>query len=183
MSIATLAELKAYTNVADGDAAGEALYQVYLDAADQVVTDYLGYAPAQASYSHSFFGDGRPYLQLRAPIVTLTSVTVDGATRSLADFIIEDEIITDRNGALFPEGSVVAVAYSGGFTSVPAAIKLATLRIAALMVSESRGNIGVNSVSMDGGNTRSFQNLKDYAPYLAPLASLRIVRLERKTKW
>jgi len=179
MGILTLAEFKKYAKKMDDDAAGEALYQSYIDAAESVVADFLAYAPAQDSYVHTFYGDGKPYLALKARPVELTSVTVGGVSRLIADFIVEDEIITDSTGNLFAVGSLVVVAYDGGFSPVPGIIKITALEIAALLSMEAGENIGVTSTTFDGGNTRSFLNYTKFDKYLSKLERYRIRRLPR----
>lgn len=180
-SIVTVAQLKSYSNKADGDTTREALYQTFIDAAETVVADYLGFSPASASYTHTFFGDGKPYLTLRAPVLTLTSVTVGGVSKTVSDFVIDRATITEKNGNPFPVGAVISVVYTGGYTTVPAAIILTILRIATLLTMEAGENIGVTGQSFDGGNTRTFITYTNFSKYLSMIAGLRVVRLERKT--
>jgi hypothetical protein len=179
MSLATVDQFKAYARKAD-EAEGAALYQVFLDAAEAIVVDYLGYSPAAAAYAHTFFGDGKPYLSLRAPIISLDSLTVDGTARAVVDFVIDGAMITDKTGARFTAGAVIVAGYHGGFATVPGLVVLTVLRIAALLSVEAGENIGVTSQSFDGGNSRSFLNYTNFDKYLKPLAGLRVIRLERK---
>lgn len=183
MSMVTVAQLKAYANKLDGDTARETLFQTFIDSAEAVVAEFLGYSPPTASYTHSFFGDGKSYLTLRAPVISLTSVTVDGVSRTVSDFLIDGAVITEKNGVLFPSGSLVVVAYSGGFASVPTIILLTVLRIATLLTMEAGENIGVTGQSFDGGNSRTFITYTNFSKYLSAIpASYRIVRLGRTTR-
>jgi hypothetical protein len=179
MSIVTLAEFKKYAKKMDDDATGEALYQGYIDAAESVVSDFLAYAPAEDSYTHTFYGDNRPYVQLKARPVTLTSVTVGGVSKTISDFVIEDEFITEKNGIQFPQGSLIVVAYTGGYDTVPGIIKITILEIAALLSMEAGENIGVTSTSFDGGNTRNFLNYTKFDKYLQKIERYRIRSLRR----
>jgi uncharacterized repeat protein (TIGR02543 family) len=187
-SIVTIAEFKGYATKANGDATFEALLQTYLDAAEAEVVRYLGFHPASASYSHTFYGDGKNYITLRAPVITLTSITIDSVAEDTSEWTINRETITNDEGDIFSLGSEAVVVYIGGITSPAttrqealdwAAIKLAIMRIAALMEMEAGEAIGLTGTSFDGGNSRTFTNYTNYAKYLAPLASLRIARLER----
>lgn len=58
---------------------------------------------------------------------------------------------------------------------MPSAIKSAILRIAALKLMESNGNIGLTGKSYSD-NSRSFLNYTNYNKYLTDLWSLRVVR-------
>jgi membrane-associated protease RseP (regulator of RpoE activity) len=179
MGILTLAEFKKYAKKMDEDATGEALYQAYLDAAESVVSDFLSYPIAQDTYTHTFYGDGKPYLALKAQPVVLASVTVGGVARSLSNIAVEDEIITDTTGNPFPVGSLIVVVYDGGFDTIPGIVKVTVLEIAALLSMEAGENIGVTGTSFDGGNTRNFINYTKFDKYLQKLERYRIRRLPR----
>ena len=179
MSIVTVATFKKYAKKADDDTVGEALYQSFVDAAESVVEDFLSYSPALTARTDTFYGDGKKYLALKAKPVTLGTVTVDGVTRLVADFAVEDEVITDITGDVFPEGSVVVVGYIAGYTTVPGIIQVVILEIASLLSMEAGDQIGVNSTTYDGGNTRTFVNYTNFSKYLAKIEKYRIRRLPR----
>jgi hypothetical protein len=178
MSIASVAELQAFSGLQNEESGG-VLYQLFLDAAEQVVVDYLGYAPAQAARTETYYGDGKDYLPVRAPVISITSISVDGVAKTVSDFLASDNLITEKNGNPFPAGTVVMVVYSGGFASVPAVIKMVELEIAALMAQEKNGNIGVNGVSSPDGGSRTFVSYTNYQKYLAKLAGLATVIIPR----
>jgi len=181
MSIVTVAQFKIYAKLGDSDTGGELQYQEFLDAAEAIVAEYLGYAPAAASLTQTYFGDGKPYINLRAPVNgSVTSITIDGVAQTVGDWLVDFERITNKYGNPLGVGSLAVVAYSGGFATIPALITLVIKRIATLMSMETGERIGVSSQSFDGGNTRSFINYTNYAKYLASLASLRVDRIERK---
>lgn len=178
MSYVQLAIWKKYAKKQEDDAAGEALYQQYIDAAENIVADYLSYSPASASYTHTLTGSGRSSIQLKAkPVTALTSVTVDGVARNVADFSLDDERITDTTGAVFARGSTIVVEYTAGWSTVPALIQMAAMEIASLLSLQAGENIGVNSTTFDGGNTRSFLNYTSFEKYLRPLSRYKVVRL------
>lgn len=182
MSIATVAELKAFARKADSDATGEALYQLFLDSAEAVIVDYIGYNPTAATLSNTIFGDGKPYLPLRAPIISLTTLTVDGVSKTVGNYALDFNSIIDPTGNLFLAGSVVVAGYQGGFSSVPAAIKHAELQIASLMSMEQGENIGTSGSSFDGGNSRTFISYTKFDKYLAKLAQYSVTVIPRLSK-
>lgn len=178
MSYVQLATWKKYATKREEDTAGEALYQLYVDAAETIVEDFLSYDPATASYTHTLAGTNRTTLQLKAkPVTALTSVTIDGVARNVADFTIEDEVLTDTTGAIFARGSSIVVAYTAGWSTVPALIQMAAMEIASLLSLQAGENIGVSSTSFDGGNSRTFINYTNFSKYLAAISTYKVVRL------
>lgn len=182
MSIATVAELKAFARKADSDATGEALYQLFLDSAEAVIVDYLGYSPASAIYSHTFYGDGKVYLYLRAPIITLDTLTVDGVSKTVGNYSIDSNQIAEINGNPFGIGSIIVAGYHGGYSTVPGAIKHTELQIASLMTMEQGDNIGTSGSSFDGGNSRTFISYTNFGKYLASLAQYAVTVIPRLSK-
>lgn len=177
-SYVLLATWKKYANKLDSDTTGEELYQLYIDAAEKIVADHLSYSPASASYTHTLSGSGRSTLQLRAkPVTALASVTIDGVSRNVADFSLDDERLTDTTGSVFSRHSTIVVAYTAGWTTVPALIQMAVMEIASLLSLQAGENIGVSSTTFDGGNTRSFINYTNFDKYLRPLSSYKVIRL------
>ena len=178
MGYVYLTSWKKYANKRDEDASGEALYQIYLDAAEDIVEEYLGYDPVEADYTQTIEGTGTDTLPLRAkPVTVLTSVTIDGESRDVADFTIDDNDIIDTTGNVFAEYSEIEIEYTAGWTTVPGIIQLTVMRIASLLSQEAGENIGVTSTSFDGGNSRTFINYTNFNKYLAALSKHRIVRL------
>lgn len=178
MGIVALSTFKKYAKKLEDDSAGEALYQIYLDAAEAVVEKYLGYSPVLKDYDETLYGAGRDTIQLRAkPVTELTAVTVDGTPRDVADFRLDGELLIDKTGAIFPRGAAVRVEYKAGWATVPADIQLCILQIASLKGMEAGENIGVTATSFDGGNSRTFINYTDFRKWLKELSSYRVVRL------
>ena len=178
MGYVDLAAWKKYANKKEEDAAGEALYQTFLDSAESIVKDYLSYDPELQAYTHTVEGIGTDVVQLKAkPVTVLTSVTIDGASRDVADFHAEDEYLYDDSGSLFSDGSTVVVAYTAGYAIVPGIIQLTVMRIASLLSMEAGENIGVTSTSFDGGSSRTFINYTNFSKYLAAISNYRVVRL------
>lgn len=169
---------KKYANKREEDAAGEALYQTYLDAAESIVSDYLGFDPESQDYTHLIEGTGTDSIQLKAkPVTVLTSVTIDGVVRTVGDFVIEEERIFDTKGYLFGVASVITVEYTAGWVPVLGIIQLTAMRISSLLSMEAGENIGVTSTSFDNGNSRTFINYTNFSKYLAAISAFRVVRL------
>lgn len=181
MAIVSVDDFKVYAKKLDGDVATEALYQTFVDSAETIVEDFLGYDPESQTYSgQTFYGDGRKYLQLKAkPITALTALTIDGVAEDVLDYSFDDDTILRIDGTEFYPGATIAVSYTAGYTTVPEPIKAAVLRISALLSVEAGENIGVTSQSFDGGNTRSFINYTNYDKYLQPIAKYKLFRLPR----
>jgi len=144
--------------------------------------EYLGYDPISKEYASIISGYGSPDVQLRAqPISEISSLKVDGVSLDPDDFISDKERIINKNLDLcFTEGTNnVLVSYTAGYKDeeVPGTIKLTILRIAALMLSETGGNIGITSKSFDQGGSRTFTNTRDYSPYLKVLDPIRVERI------
>jgi hypothetical protein len=182
MSIVELATWKSYSKVPTQDAAGEAAYQICVDSAEYLVKERLGYDPASQAYTAQILrGTGRADIQLKAkPISLLSSVTVDGEARTIADFLVDGERIEDKNGKLFPDDALVVVTYTAGYAAaaMPAIIKLTIMDIASLLAMNRGENIGVSSFVGDGGMSRTFINYNNFDKQISRLEDLRLVRLD-----
>lgn len=89
-------------------------------------------------------GDGSDYLQLKWPEVTaVTSITIDGTALSATQIDPDDfssglaidterGLLTLRGGQFTAGWSNVNVVYTAGFTTVPALVKRAALRVAVM---------------------------------------------------
>lgn len=61
------------------------------------------------------------------------------------------------------------------FTTIPGIIKLTILRIAALMQTESDGNIGITSKQFSESGSRTFIKTTRYDEYLLPISRYKAV--------
>ena len=182
MGLVTLATWKAYAKKADGDATLEALYQTFVDSAEQIVKDYLGYNPASQTYtSETYYGSGTSSLTLKSkPITAIASITVNGVSKTVGDYTIDGERITNKYGEIFGRSDIIVITYTAGLSAGDTRLGLVILTcmdIASLLSQNAGDNIGVSSVTMDGGNSRTFVNYNDFRKQLARLASLRLARL------
>lgn len=178
MSISTIAEFKAFARKAD-EPSGEANYQMFLDSANSVIVDYLCYNPEEDTHIDTVYGDGKPYLNLSAPIVSLTSLTIDGVAGNIADYTLDFNTMTEKDGNPFAAGSKVIVTYTGGLSDIPAMVKHTELQIASLMSMEMGEQIGTTGSTFDGGNSRTFVSYTKFDKYLSKLAPLRLTLLPR----
>jgi len=179
MSIVTVAQLKAYSHKADADTSGEALYQIFIGSSETIVNDYIGYVPTLATYTETYYGDGKTYLDLTAPVRSIASILVNGEAKTVSDFVINKCRITEKNGNPFNVGDTIAIIYAGGYATIPDAYILTVLRIATLLTMEAGENVGVTSQTFDGGNTRTFISYTNFTKYLSLVASMRNGRIRR----
>jgi len=61
--------------------------------------------------------------------------------------------------------------------SLPAVFKSTTLRLAALLLTEANGNIGLTSRYFGDVGDRTFVNLTNYDKYLTVLSQYRLTRI------
>ena len=99
---------------------------------------------------------------------------------SADSFTVSGNKVTSKmSNYRFPKGlDNIYVNYVSGWTkeNLPASIKMAVYRIAALMLSESHGNIGVTSKTF-GDQSRTFVTLNDYSKYLKAISGYRPLRI------
>ena len=187
MGLVTLATWKVYARKAAGDSSAEglaleALYQMFLDSAEQIAKDYLGYDPASQTYtSQTYYGSGTSSLTLKAkPITALSSLSVNGVSKTVSDYTIDGERITNKNGEIFGRSDIIVITFTAGLSAGDTRLGLVILTcmdIASLLSQNAGDNIGVSSVTMDGGASRTFVNYNDFRKQLSRLASLRLARL------
>jgi hypothetical protein len=184
MSYVTVEELQKYSGVYEENV----LSQNYINSAENIVNNYLGYSPTLHNYVQYFNGNGTNELQLRAkPIQTIISVEVNGESIPLSDFysVMNNEFIYYNK--IFPIGKRnIKVEYDAGWgitidddevnsEYLPKIIKMTVLRIATLLQSESAGNIGVTSKSFADSGTRTFINTVNFDKYLVQISSYKLL--------
>ena len=158
------------------DSKYDSLKVLFIESAEQVVKDYLGYDPQLTDYTGLYLADGSSNkIQLKAkPVLTLKKITINGTEQDLSNFFCEDEVLIKKVGC-FGDRDLVYVEYAAGFEIIPGAIKDTILKIAALKMAEI-GNVGVQSKSYDNGGSRSYLNYTNFDKYLNSLSNLRIIR-------
>jgi hypothetical protein len=177
MEIITLEEFQAYTGIHDNDDLSTQL----IDSAEAIVINYLGYSPVQATYTDTISGNGKNEISLyRKNVSNITSLTIDGVAidpTKISTCGANGECIF-FDGGIFPAGhGNIIISYTAGWETIPAEIKMAVLRIAALLQSESGGNIGITSKSFGDSGNRTYVKTIDYTPYLLPVAGYKVIGL------
>lgn len=172
MSAITLDQFNAYISQFEEDTDG--LKQIFIDTADQMIINYIGYDYASKDYTEYLKGLGEDSVKLSAyPVNQLVSVSINGVDEPLESFVVDRERLIYL-GSVFNKDDVIIVNHNSGNTTIPGIIKMVELQIAGLLFSESGGNIGVTSKSFDGGNSRTFVKTTNFEPYLNKLERMKI---------
>jgi hypothetical protein len=166
-------EFEQYTdNYPDDDV----LIDVYIDSAVNIIVDYLGYDPIKQSHTELYSGDGSIELELKnTKIHSIEVLAISGEEKT--EFVIDDNRLVLTNGDKFIQGTKnILVQYTGGYEPIPGIIKMTALRIAALLSTESDGNIGITSKTFQDSGSRTFVNTTNFNKYLAPIESYKLKR-------
>ena len=180
MSLVSLKLFEQYTGNFEDSCEAVALKEKYLNAAESVVLDYLGYNPVLSSYDEYLSGIGDYKLYLHAhPVANVNFIVINGTPADISLFDIKDSYVFYRcRNSKFPIGvENVHINYEAGYSpeEIPDVIKVSIMRIAALMLQEQGGNIGLTGKAM-GENSRTFINYTNYDKFLEPLSDLRVMR-------
>ena len=176
MSIVNVEQFNQYTNNYEDDP--QHLKEIYLESAEKIVVNYLGYEPNVKEYDEFFSGIGDYKLYLNARDITNVGfVSVNGNPIDITHLDYKENYIFDRcrQKVFLPGIDNIHVIYTAGFTEIPKLISISIMRIAALMIAEEGGNIGITGKSF-ADNTRTFINYQNYDKYLRPLDVYRVVR-------
>jgi hypothetical protein len=174
MSYVSVEEFQKYSSVyGDTD-----LQQSYIDSAEDVVKNYLGYSPTLHGYTYFCAGNGSHELQLRArPIQTIVNVEINKEPIPLSEFYFPNDGEFLYYNKVFPLDSNVKVEYSAGYldADLPQIIKMTVLRIASILQAESDGNVAITSKSFADSGTRTFTNYTNFDKYLLPISSYKLI--------
>jgi len=226
--IVSVKNFQRFTNVFSED---EGLQESYLQSAQNVVEDYLGYGLRRQIHTVFLDGNGSFELQLRArPVNEILSVQINGVEMDSRLFYSQNEFIYLKEG-VFPVGRRnVIVKYDAGYSeaqssesaggcccvldddgnqivnggwaeitpelepapeptdppenpdsevmsNAPAIIQTTILRIAAILQTESDGNIGITSKSFGDSGNRTFVNQTNFDKYLIQISGYKIIRI------
>lgn len=179
--LVTVADFNTYTGNYETSTAVDELKAQIIVAAEEVVSNYLGFDPNTDELSDYVSGIGDNHLYLKAwPIKQVDLVQVNGVEVPSTDYSVCGEGRYLRlNQGVWPVGvENIRVDYTAGWSvaEMPAIIKTTILQIAALMLQETGGNIGITGKSFSE-SSRSFVNYTNYDKWLKKLDPLRIVRL------
>jgi hypothetical protein len=173
-ALCTVDQVKDYSGIADEHK--NDLIELYINAASDLIDEYLGYSPASATFTNEVHsGNGTHFLTLKArPITVLTQVTEDGDTVDISDFVIRTFYIDGYDYIFVRGNSNYKVTYTAGYTAatMPRIITLTCVKLASLMIKEDgrTGSLGTTSIShgdgsrtfMDGGYNRVLEAVYPY---------------------
>jgi hypothetical protein len=212
MAYVALSDFLKYSEIKDDPAA----LQTFLDAAENIVENYLGYSPVYQQYTNVLSGSGHNGLALQAkPVQGIMEVLVNGERIPVHNFFVAEEFLYSKNPEFtFPAGKKnIIVSYSAGYQipdtqeptleddvidggdafsvfgdedevsgggavtlpGMPQIIVQTVLRIAALLESESSGNIGVTGKNFAESGGRTFVNFINFDKYLLPISTYKLL--------
>lgn len=169
----TIDELNAYINNFS-ESLTDTKEDIIIPAAEAEVEKYLGYTTASASRVYRFVGWGVDWASLPIPNASaIASVKINGTTLAASAYTLDTaDNMVRLNTDTFTRNAECIISYTAGWATTPEEIKLACLRIAALMFQEAQGNIGVTGKQF-ADLSKQFTNYTNYNKYLAPLSHLR----------
>lgn len=179
--IISLSEFQNYTNVfSDDDTNIKAVQQQYIDAAEKIVIEYIGYDPNSQDYTERFSGDGTKKLSLQKKNITAVSqVKLNSETIDTSSFVLPsgeiDEILYYPEGFFLKGYKNIEVSFTSGWKTVPANIKMTVLQIAALLQTTGGGNIGITSKSFDASGTRTFIQNRKFDDYFVNISNYKVI--------
>ena len=186
MAIASLSDLKGYIGV--NDSSRDTELQIFLDAAEETVKAFLGYDPAETTYTDEHhYGAGYPWIYTDArPVTSVSSFTVNESDWDVNELVVRDVWI-DTRGYVVPEGYDVKISYTAGYSTMPARIRLAVIKLAALHDRQHgpTGSLGIDSRSDSGGSSVSYggeteeeilDGINDYRRYMSAYTSRQVPR-------
>jgi hypothetical protein len=148
----------------------------YIECAEEIVSQYLGYSISESAYDDKLIGNGLPYIKLSSFNVSNLVLAVDSKIIDSSIYRVDGCFAIIKSG-VFTKNSTISATYQGGWTSInaPALIKNCILEIASLKASEAGEHISVTtySVGLDGGS-RTFQNTTNFSKYLKSLNKYRL---------
>jgi hypothetical protein len=110
MSYTNIKDFQKYSNVYSEN---EELQQSYIDTAEVIVENYLGYSPVAKHYKLFIIGNGANNIQLEAkPIQKILNIEINGVPIDAIEFTIKNEFIYYD---CFPDGERVTIEYIAGF--------------------------------------------------------------------
>ncbi len=181
MSVVTLAQAKEYLRITTTDSTLEAMVQLILDGAEDVVARHCAIALASSAVSEIAPGGMQFFSPSTRPITAVTSIYHADEAYSYGS----DEWVV-RDGRIYPADDGVQISgrwpygtyyisYTAGYTTVPAGLKQAILLITARMF-DNRGGLG--SLAAGGGSqgwAGAITPGSDLDLLLAPYASPNVV--------
>jgi len=146
-------ELKRFLDIDLSDTANDALINSVLKVADQRVKNYLRYNPeAVVTVSEEKWIEKSRFVPLdHGPITTIISITDDdGVAYETDDYRIAEKGIVEFINTL--SSTTIYVTYTGGYSTMPEDLKLATWIIAESLYSR-RGSFGAKKENFSSFST------------------------------
>lgn len=139
--------------------------QLYVNAAVETIARYLHYNPEAVDRTIELYGDGTDCLVLPAPIIEISSVSINGNPEDLSGWTWKKNYLFNRqpDGAYrtFNQDDHVEIRFRGGFDPVPLKIVTTALQLASLYQESAGGNLAVSSTSFADQGTRVFNNFHE----------------------
>lgn len=168
MSYVTKEEIKSYLDFKAGDDDKDVLIDKLILSAESFIEDFCNRVFTKASVTEYHSGGSDRIFLKRFPIASTPAVQVwDSWDRTYGngDLIDPDDYFVDtENGILmfdYPVGGspgAVKVTYTGGYTTIPHAIRQACIELAARKVKEGpSGGLGVPTRAIPEGGSVTFQ--------------------------
>ena len=164
-ALCTVDHVKSFLGVED-DRKNESI-ELYVNAASDIIEEYLGYDANTQTYTEQVYdGNGTRLLITRArPITAITTLLCEGDTVDTDDFINREWYIDGDDYVFVTGNSNYKLTYTAGYSSstMPAAIKLACVKLAAVMAKEDgrTGSLGTSSISHGDGSRTFFETTYD----------------------
>jgi len=164
-ALTTLAKLQTYLGEGDtGDTSRSSMFEDFIEDASNRVREYLGYDPFGDTESDEIYdGTGLQALPVRnRPITALQGIKLNDTSIDISTFELRDWYIDGLTYTFLKGNSNYKVSYSHGYGDtlglIPAAIKTAALKLAALDVLESgkKGYLGISSITAAGGGSKTY---------------------------
>lgn len=172
-SVVSLDEFNTYSNNFSDTHEDIQMKVRMLSSAQSIVEEYLGYPLCPFHHIERHIGTGQYVIYLdRMPVTNVWSVTVDGNEVENYEHGLSSVTLPFR----LCNNSHIEIVYDTGWNEVPDLIKMTILRIAALLLTEANGNVGLTSKSF-GDQSRNFYNWTNFSKYLDPLSHFRIFKL------
>lgn len=170
--IITIEDLQKFTQIYPDD--NETQQELFIQAANDIVCNYLRYNPEEKEYNIFVNGNGTNEIEINyKPITEIKEIKINNETISIDNIAFYNNCIFYKDSNTFPKGKINII-FKAGYKIVPAIIKLTTLRIAGILQTENNNNIGISSKSFQDSGTRTFVNTTNFDKYLLPISDYRI---------
>lgn len=172
--IITIEDLQKFTQIYPDDNQNQ--QELFIQAATDIVCNYLRYNPEEKEYNIFVNGNGINEIEINyKPITEIKEIKVNNEKTNIEKIAFTDNCIFYKDNNIFPKGNKnINIIFKAGYKTIPAIIKLTTLRIAGILQTENNNNIGISSKSFQDSGTRTFVNTTNFDKYLLQISDYRI---------